>query len=52
MMGDDFPSVLWQMRANKARYLLVGTFDAVGYVRLEQVRVMFGDLRIVLLSDV
>lgn len=50
-MGDDFPSVLRQMRTNKARYLLVGTFDAEG-ATLEQVRVMFGGLRIVLLSEV
>jgi hypothetical protein len=50
-MGDDFPSVLRQMRRNGATVLYCGAFDARG-ATLEQVRQMFGNLKIVMASDV
>jgi hypothetical protein len=52
-VGDDFPSVLRQMRVNRADVLLIDQFDAAG-ATLEQVRKMFATsgYRIVMLAEI
>jgi hypothetical protein len=50
-MGDDFPSVLRQMKRNGADTLVIGEFNSVGCT-LEQVRAIFGDKRIVTLQEI
>ncbi len=50
-MGDDYPSVLRQMKRNGASTLLIGFFEAES-VTLKQVRGVFGDNRVVLLDEI
>jgi hypothetical protein len=61
-LGDDFPSVLRQMRHNQGRtpsgmehyttdVLLIGAFDAAG-ATLEQVRRVFAPYRIVTMAEI
>jgi hypothetical protein len=51
LMGDDFPSVLRQMKRNGADTLLLGAFNAAGCT-LDQVRAIFGDKKIVTLQQI
>lgn len=50
-MGEDFPSVLRQMKQNGAEILVVDRFESES-CSLEQVRGIFGNKKIVLLSDI
>jgi hypothetical protein len=50
-MGDDFPSVLRQMKRNRADTLVIGEFNAIGCT-LDQVRAIFGDKRIITLEQI
>ena len=50
-MGDDFPSVLRQMKRNGADTLVVGVFNAAG-ATLDQVRSMFGGKQIITLEQI
>jgi hypothetical protein len=51
LMGDDFPSVLRQMKRNQADTLVVGRFNAAGCT-LQQARGIFGDKRIITLDEI
>jgi len=50
-MGDDFPSVLRQMKNNGADTLVIGSFNAAG-ATLEQVRAIFGNKKIITLGEI
>jgi len=50
-MGDDFPSVLRQMKRNGADTLVTGAFNATG-ATLDQVRAMFGEKQIITLEQI
>jgi hypothetical protein len=50
-MGDDFPSVLRQVKRNGANVLVIGSFEAVG-CGLDEVRAMFGAIKIVTLAEI
>lgn len=51
-LGDDYPVVLRQMRANECDILLVGNCYCGTGATLDQVRAIFGDIRIVFVDDV
>jgi hypothetical protein len=50
LMGDDFPSVLRQMKRNGADTLVVGVFQS-SVCNLEQVRQIFGTRKILTLAE-
>jgi len=50
-MGDDFPTVLRQMKRNGADTLVIGSFEATTCT-LKQVRAMFGEKKIVTLQEI
>jgi hypothetical protein len=51
VMGDNFPTVLRQMKRTQADTLIVASFAAAG-ANLEQVRAMFGNIEVLLLSEI
>jgi len=51
VVGEDFPSVIRQCRAQKSNVLIIDEFTATS-VTIDQVRKMFQDIRIILLNEI
>jgi hypothetical protein len=50
-IGDDFPSVLRQMKRNEADTLVIGLFESTNCT-LDQVRAIFGERKIITLAQI
>lgn len=51
VVGDDYPTVMRQCRAQKSNVLFIGEFKS-SVISINDLRKMFHDIRIVLLSDI